>query len=436
MITLWASILLTASSATDADSGWARFRGPDGSGHIEGPMPPLEWSSSNNLRWRVPLPGKGSSSPVLTEEYAFVTAYTGYGLDPENPGNLEELKLHVLAFDRVSGEEMWRFTVDGTGKEDPYTGFITQHGYASSTPATDGDRVYALLGKAGLFALDLDGALLWQKSLGEKSDPARWGDGSSPVVVGDQVVIDAGVLGNWLIALDKMTGETSWSLSDPSYTNCWSTPITRQVGDSTQILFGVPSKIIAVDAASGEQQWECKTPLADAVCGGIVCQDGVAYLMGSRAGRGIAVQCANEQGANPKVLWQNNLRSGISTPVIVDEQIYWASGGVFYAAALSNGEYAYRERLPRHGEPTGGFPNADYSSPIAIDDLIFQWTRNGESYVIRAGEEFELVAHNPAFEGDSGGFSATPATADSEIYVRSDNYLYCIGETETDGAAK
>lgn len=223
---------------------WDRFRGPNGSGTIDGPTPPWQWSSEKNLKWKAPLPGKGSSSPIISGNRVFVTCYSGYGLDPKSPGKPQDLVRHLIALDRSTGKEAWRASIASSAEEDPYKGFITQHGYASSTPVTDGRNVFVLFGKSGLFAFDRDGKQLWQTKLGSKSDPAKWGDGSSPIVFGDLVIVDAGVLGNQFVGVDKSTGKIAWSVEDPSFTNCWATPTPVRVDDADQVLFHVPKKVM------------------------------------------------------------------------------------------------------------------------------------------------------------------------------------------------
>ena len=406
---------------------WDRFRGPNGSGSVSDTEIPWTWSSEKSLKWKSPLPGKGASSPVVSGDRIYLTCYTGYGVDPANPGNPQDLVRHLLALDRQTGYEIWRKSIPSNGDEDPYQGFITQHGYASSSPVTDGEHVYVLLGKSGLFAFDRDGNQTWHVDLGQKSDSAKWGDGTSPILVGDLIVVDAGILGNHFVGINKDSGEKAWSLEDPAFTNCWATPIEVRVGDQTQVLFNVPKQVIAVDPVSGEKLWSAASPLDDAACSSIVSKDGSAYLMGSRAGNALALTCGGSGDVSQtNTIWQTKLRSGICTPVIVGDNMYWTTGGIFYAASLANGEYVYKERLPRLGGPTGGFPNADYSSPIAVGDKVIQFTRNGESYVIQAGNEFVLIAHNPSFADDRSAFSATPAVSDGELFMRSDSFLYCI----------
>ncbi|MEM9293381.1 MAG: PQQ-binding-like beta-propeller repeat protein [Acidobacteriota bacterium] len=422
------SLLLVTSGYDIANADWTRFRGPDGSGIAAGPAIPLSYSATENLQWRVPLIGKGVSSPIVSGDRIYVTAYTGYGEDLEAPGSPENLVRHLLAFDRSSGKELWRFSVPTAGEEDPFQGFITQHGYASSTPVTDGERIYTLFGKSGLVAVNRDGQEVWRRDLGRQSSPTRWGDASSPILVGDVLVVNAGILGRKIAGIDKRSGELLWAVRSPGFTNSWSTPAVARIGEKAQVLAHFPFKIVGIDPQNGEVLWSAKTPLDDATSPSIVVHQGVAYLMGSRAGHAMAVKIDGRGDVSEShVLWQTRTRAGITTPVIAGKALYWTTSGIFMALSLETGELVYRTRLPRLGGPTGGFPNADYSSPIVVGDRIVQFTRNGESYVIQAGESFELLGHNPAFEGDSSSFSATPAVSRGELFMRSEGYLYSIG---------
>ncbi|MGB0714758.1 MAG: PQQ-binding-like beta-propeller repeat protein [Phycisphaerae bacterium] len=421
-------LAVTFLCASVSDAGdWSRFRGPDGSGVIQGPELPASWSSKSNLKWRTPLPGKGVSSPIVVGNRVYLTCYTGYGLDPEKPGKVDELVRHLIAFDRLTGEEVWRTSVKSMAEEDPYKGFITQHGYASASPVSDGEHVFVIFGKSGLFAFDQSGKQVWRTELGTKSDPARWGDSASPILVGDTLVVDAGVLGNHVVGIDKKTGDKRWSIEDPSFTNSWATPSVLRVDGKTQVLVHVPKKVMALEPKSGDVIWSATSPLNDATCGGIVTKGERAYLMGSREGHGMAIDCTGSGDVSEShVKWNKRIRSGIATPVVVGENMYWSSGGIFFAADLKTGEYKYRERLPRLGESAGGFPNGDYSSPIAVGNKIVQFTRNGESYVIEAGDEFKIASHNAPFEDDDSAFSATPAASNGELFMRSESFLYCI----------
>ncbi|MEM1177450.1 MAG: PQQ-binding-like beta-propeller repeat protein [Acidobacteriota bacterium] len=426
MLRVLTCLALTWSlSVSAAWADWNRFRGPAGAGAVDGPAVPTTYSTEKNLAWRTELPGKGVSSPIISGDRVYLTAYTGYGLSLESPGDPKDLVRHLLAFDRAGGQELWRASLASSGGEDPFQGFITQHGYASSTPVTDGERIYALFGKTGLVAFDRDGKELWRRALGTQSDAARWGDASSPVLVDGVVVVNAGVLGRHVAGVDKLTGEVLWSISDENYTNSWSTPAVYRSGDTVQVLVHFPSKIMGVEPKSGEVVWHATTPLDDATSPSIVIHGDVAYLMGSRAGHAQAVKLGGQGDVSKThVLWQSRVRAGITTPVFANGALYWTSSGMFMALDTKTGEELYRARLPRLGGPTGGFPNADYSSPIAVGGTVLLFTRNGESYAIEGSDTFNVLAHNAAFTGDASSFRATPAASGGELFMRSDAYLY------------
>ena len=182
-------LLLNSTTVTAED--WARFRGPNGAGVHATSTAPLEWSETENLKWSVDLPGLGSSCPIVVGDKVLLTSYTGYGVDKENPGDVSELKRHLLCFDKNSGKELWRSTVDSTNDEDPYQGFIQDHGYASGTPVSDGEHIFVFFGKTGMVAFDMDGKQKWVTPLGTNSDPAKWGGGASPVLYKDTVIVNA-----------------------------------------------------------------------------------------------------------------------------------------------------------------------------------------------------------------------------------------------------
>lgn len=423
-VLIFTSLCLFSTSIPAAD--WTRFRGPNGTGIAAEGSIPTEWSSTKNLKWASEIPGNGTSSPIVLGDRVFVTCYTGYGLDPKAPGNKSDLVRHLLAFDRNSGKELWRASETAAVEEDTYQGFITQHGYASSTPTSDGERIYVLFGKTGLFAFDLDGKKLWQTSLGTKSDPAKWGGGASAIVYKELVIVNAGVVGNQLVAVNKVTGDKVWSVEDTSFTNCWSTPAVVNASSGDQILFNVPNQVVAVDPATGDRIWTAKSPLNDSTCGSIVVHENKAWLMGSRMGKAMGLKI----GATGETIFNVALRSGITTPILVGKNLYWGSGGIFYAANSETGEYVYKERLPRKGGAAQGFGSADYSSPVAIGNRIIFFGRNGEGYVVKAGDSFELMAHNDAFADDSSDFSSTPAISNNDIFIRSGDKLYCIAGTD------
>ncbi len=411
---------------------WPRFRGPNGTGVSADNAVPVEWSAEKNSKWTATLPGKGSSSPIVFGDRVYLTSYTGYGLDKENPGNAKDLVRHLLAFDRNTGKEIWRTSVQSTHDEDPYTGFIQEHGYASSTPVTDGEHIFVLFGKTGMVAFDMDGKQAWTTPLGTKSDPAKWGGGAGAAIYKDLVIVNAGNVGHQIAALNKTDGKVVWSIEDPTFTNCWSTPILVTVDGREEMVFSMPGKILAVNPQTGEELWRANSPINRTVCASLCEKDGVVYTMGGRRGGAVAVRCGgNGDVSETHTVWSGSLRSGIGTPIIVGDNMYWGSSGIAYAASCETGDYVYKERLPKAADPEAGqgrrMPAGDYASPIAIDDKVYMLTRSGVLYVINAQESFDLAAKN-VFSGDDSLFNATPAVSNGDLFVRSESKLYCIGK--------
>ncbi|MCH7871933.1 MAG: PQQ-binding-like beta-propeller repeat protein, partial [Planctomycetes bacterium] len=180
-------------SVSLADADWSRFRGPNGSGiSTESAAIPLRWSPTANLKWKIELPGPGVSCPIVAGDRIYVTCYSGYGLDRSNPGDLKDLKRHLLCIDRESGKTLWTKTVDALLPEDPFSGAgVPSHGYASNTPVADDEGVFVFFGKTGAIAFDRDGKQRWQTNLGKESDPSKWGSAASPILYKNLLIVPA-----------------------------------------------------------------------------------------------------------------------------------------------------------------------------------------------------------------------------------------------------
>lgn len=419
----------TANLLTGED--WSRFRGPNGSGVHATSTAPTEWSETKNLKWSVELPGLGSSCPIVVGDKIFLTSYTGYGIDKENPGEVSQLKRHLLCFDRSSGKELWRSTVESKNDEDPYQGFIRDHGYASGTPVSDGKHVFVFFGKTGMVAFDMEGKQKWLTPLGTNSDPAKWGGGASPVLYKDTVIVNAGIEGHKIVALNKSDGKEVWKVENPDFTNCWSTPILVNYREREELVFSMPGKILSLNPADGKELWTAESPIARTVCGSLAFHDGAVFAMGGRAGSAIGVKCGGEGDvSNTHTLWKTSLRSGIGTPIIHDGKMYWTSGGIGYCASCKTGEYVYKDRIKTEKKQAARRgPAGDYASPVIVNGKLVMVTRNGTTFVVNPGSKLEKIGEN-SFESDESLFNATPAVTDSEIFIRSEKKLYCIAATE------
>ncbi|MCY2976622.1 MAG: PQQ-binding-like beta-propeller repeat protein [Planctomycetota bacterium] len=411
---------------------WLRFRGYNGAGISTSKAPPMTWSNTENLKWSVKLPGPGASSPIIVGDQLFLTCYTGYGVDQTSPGEPKDLKRHLLSFNRINGELQWTATIDSNETEDPYKGFINQHGYASSTPVSDGKYVYVVFGKSGVLAFDLSGQEVWRRKLGQLSDPHEWGSGASPMLYEDLLIVNAGITDHAMIALNKSTGEEAWRVFDESFTNCWATPILVDLKERTELVFASPGRIFALDPKSGKEHWRAASPVKEAVSGSLNQLDGVVYLMGGRQGSAIAIRCGGSGDVSAtNTVWDKSLRSGTGTPVIVDRKLYWTSSGLAVCADCDTGKEIFKERIKRPSgdaaESGGRGPTGDYASAIAIDNNVLIVSRSGQSQLWKAEEKYTPIADS-AFSDDEGPFNGTPAISDGCIYIRSDKKLYCVGK--------
>ena len=184
---LLAVVLVGGASASD----WAGFRGPGAQGVSGQTGLAVTWSETENLAWKTSLPGPGSSSPIVWGERVFVTCYSGYGVDPNDPGDPNNLRRHLVCIRLADGHVLWDRTVPAVLPEDAFKGRFQEHGYASQTPVTDGQRVYVFFGKTGVLAFDLSGRQLWQTSVGTGSDKTRWGSAASPTLHQDLMFVNA-----------------------------------------------------------------------------------------------------------------------------------------------------------------------------------------------------------------------------------------------------
>ncbi|MEI6539291.1 MAG: PQQ-binding-like beta-propeller repeat protein, partial [Planctomycetota bacterium] len=222
-------------SSVSADD-WTRFRGLNGTGISESTSLPTRWSNSENIAWKIELPGAGSSSPVVSGDRILVTCYSGYGIGRE--GSAEKLVRHLVCVDGKLGTILWDKTVAASDREEPYQGYISEHGYASNSATTDGQHVFVCHGKSGVYAYDMDGNEVWNHSVGQESSNRKWGSAASLTLFGDKLIVNASEEGRAVIALDKQTGKELWKAEASTLELCYGTPavVKRDDGKSELVL--------------------------------------------------------------------------------------------------------------------------------------------------------------------------------------------------------
>lgn len=416
-LAVW-TVTLTAFHTSAAD--WPRFRGPNANGSVSGEAP-VRWSATENIRWKIELPGAGSSSPIVSGGKIFLTCYSGYGLDSTTPGDPAALRRHAICIDLETGKTLWSHVAEAQGPQTLYQGrYITTHGYASSSAVTDGRHVYFFLGDSGVFAFDPSGKLLWKGSAGAASHD--WGSGASPILHGNLLIVNGASESDTLVAFNKMTGEVVWRYK--GVPRAWNTPlIIDSPASQPELLLAINGKILGIDPLTGKELWRARGIAAAELCPSIIADQGVAYLIGSPKGESMALRLGGtgDLGAT-KEIWRVPKGSNVSSPVLKDGHLYFAndSRGMLYCVKADTGEVLYEERLP-------GRPDRIYASPILAGDKLYYVGRSGTTYIVAAKPTFELLATNP-LGSDGTVFNASPAVVDGKILLRSDKHLYCIGK--------
>jgi outer membrane protein assembly factor BamB len=358
---------------------------------------------------------------------------------------------HLVCLDRKRGEVAWTTDIRNNSPEAAYQGFMTQHGYASSTPATDGTRIYLFLGTAGVRAFDLEGKELWKQSLGTDTD--QWGTASSVRLHDNLVIVNAAVESGAIVALNKENGHEVWRFQVDRQS--WSTPAIVETDEGKhELVVNSRGRISGLDPLKGKELWHCKG-LDDYICPSATPGKGIAYVSGARQSAVIAVRCGGSGDVNAShVLWRQRAGANVSTPVHYEGRLYGVKdqGGVTYCLDAASGKILYEKRMSpddaparpaafqpggrgrggrRGGMARGGGPGglSFYASPVAADGKIFIISRTSGVFVLAAKPKFELLARNQ-FDADPGPFDGTPAICDGQIFFRSNENLYCVGAKE------
>jgi outer membrane protein assembly factor BamB len=414
-----------------ADHQWGQWRGPLGTGVGPHADPPIEWSETKNVRWKTPLPGLGHSTPVVWGDRIFLTTAIPYGeeLDPQPdtaPGahdNAPVTRRHefaALAVARRDGKVLWQRTLH---KDLPLEGHHYTGSFASSSPASDGERVYAFFGSHGLYCLDAAGELQWKRSFGRMRPLHGHGEGCSPVLHGETLVINWDhEAGSFVAALDKRTGKERWRVPRDEPTS-WATPIVAAHGSRTQLVISGTNRVRAYDLATGDEIWQCgglsQNVVASPVAGGGMVFAGSSYEKQAM----VAVRLDGARGdvtGTEHVAWTRNRGAPyVPSPLLLRDSLYFLRH--------------YQGVLIRVDPRTGKEPHSPtrlegmrdiYASPVAAAGRVYVTDRGGATIVLRDGSPPAVLARNQLDDR----FSASAALAGKELYLRGERHLYCIAQ--------
>jgi len=420
MLLTFASVaVLVVATVESAD--WSRFRGPNGSAVSDAQGVPTTWSDTANVAWKTELPGPGSSSPIIVGDRVFVTCYSGYGISRNKPGELKDLQRHLVCVSLKDGKILWDKSVASKSPEDRFSGFLQDHGYATSTPASDGERVFVFFGKSGVLAFDLEGKELWQTPVGTGSAFNNWGSGSSPILYRDTVIVNAAAESKSLIALDKKTGKEAWRSDADSIHGSWATPVLVEAPNGkTELVLNAPFEMWGFDPDNGDFLWFAEGVQDSTICGSLVARDGIVYAIGGRSGSAVAVKAGGRDDVSKShVVWKKSLRSYVPSPVLAGDHILSVNndGGILTGLSTKTGEQTFQQRLSNAGSV--------YASPIVIDGKIYVVTRRSGTFVVGiSGSRANVLAENTF--ADETDFNASPAVADGRLLLRSNHALYCV----------
>ena len=425
------AVLLSSRPAAQADPArfWAQWRGPHATGVSSTANPPLEWSETRNVRWKVEIPGRGHASPIVWGDRIFVLTAVPVGVQGDTGhaprGGLQQRGVHrfvVLAIDRKTGRTIWERVA---AEQEPHEGSHVDNGtWASSSPVTDGQTLFAYFESFGLYAYDLNGTLLWKKDLGHKRMRNQFGEGSTPALHGNTIVIVWDHLNgtSFVVALDKRDGRELWRVPREEI-DTWATPLIVEANGRPQVIVPAMRRNRAYDLTDGHLVWESDgltmNPIPSPVYG-----DGLAFLMSGFQGNDLkAIRVAEARGnidGTNAVVWSLDRDTPyVPSPLLADGILYFlkSNSGILSAFDARTGRPHFQnQRLD-------GVPNV-FASPVLANGRLYIPGREGTTAVVRSGPRFELLAKNTLDDG----FDASPALADGEIYMRGHKYLYCISE--------
>jgi|TARA_B110000116_G_scaffold255589_1_gene254046 outer membrane protein assembly factor BamB len=413
----------TTSVSAQPTNNVLRFRGTDGSGSSANVDIPTKWSAQSNLKWKAEIPGAGSSTPIVVGDRVYVTCYSGYGTDLNSTGNSKSLARHLIALDLNTGKEIWTASVANTSTEDQFQGFLTEHGYATSTPTSDGENIYAFFGKSGVFAFDKQGKQLWNTSVGTESGSRHWGSSASLIGYKNLIIVNAADESQTIYGLNRQTGEVVWKAEAAGLENTFCTPLLITIGDRTELVIAVPWEIWGLDPETGKLLWYVETDLDSNICPSVIAKDGIVYAMGGRTGGSIAVRAGGKGDvAKTHVLWKGTATSYVPSPVIHKDRLYWVNDrGIALCANAKTGELVYQERIAASG--TG---RLFYASVSLINNKLYAVSRHGGTFIYETGDKFTQITNNKHM--DETAFNASPVITGNHLLLRSNSHIYCISQ--------
>jgi len=451
ILTALTTVVLFNGAASSADPAhWPQWRGPFFNG-VARTAAPVEFGDTKNIKWKIQIPGRGFSTPVIWGDRIYLTTAvpTGKVVQPppeqtqnpgaQNPGGGrgqgrggpgggagggEEHKFVVMCLDKKTGKTIWERVAKTTT---PHEGYHRQYGsFASNAPLTDGRYLYASFGSRGVYCYDLDGKLIWEKDIGvQMKIRLQFGEGAAPALHGNLLIHPYDHEGgSFIVALDKRNGKEVWR-TDRDEGSAWSTPLIAELKGKKQVVISASKKVRAYDPENGKLIWECAGLGSNVIPHPAQHNDTVLVMSGHRDPKLMAVRLGRDGDltGSDAVLWsQTRGLSYTASPVLLDNKFYTLTdNGMLSCFNATTGEpYYHQQRLPQQ--------DSFKASPIAAGGNLYTASESGVVTVIKLGEKFEVVATNTLADQM---FVASPVVAEGEMFLRSKTHLFCVSDGKT-----
>lgn len=472
LITLLIGSVVAANLAPagTADQNWGQWRGPLANGVSPTGNPPTEWSESKNVKWKFAVPGEGNATPIVWDNLVFVQtavpaakkpeANLDGGIRPQFAGLSQQqtppndsrvrprepgttpgaprrpgqpgrgggggppttaFQFTVMALDRTTGKVAWQKTLR---EEMPHEGHHGDGTFASASPITDGEHLFAYFGSRGLYAMDMKGNVKWQKDLGDMRTKNSFGEGSSPALHGNVLVVNWDHEGeDFIVAFDKNTGKELWKQRRDEDTS-WTTPLIVQHGGQSQVIVNATKKARSYDLKTGKEIWSVGPLTANAIPSAVA-GNGMVYSMAGFRGAALFAVKLGEAGdltGTSAIAWTRSKDTPyVPSPLLYDDRLYFFKGN---EATLSILDAKTGNALVEAHRLEG--PRGIYASPVGAAGRVYIVGRDGNALVLKHGDKVEVLAANKL----NDRFDASPVVAGNQLFLRGKQSLYCIAPTE------
>jgi len=429
---------------------WHQWRGPDANGFAPTGNPPTEWSETKNVKWKVPIAGKGSASPIVWGDRIYLmTAIPAAQAEPEPqasvfnslqvmgqqgpprggpprrggaPAATVPHKFDVLCIDRRTGRTIWQKTArEGV----PHEGHHPTSTFASASPVTNGKNLFVSFGSRGIHAFDMDGNKKWEKDLGQMKTRNAFGEGASPALYENRLVVPWDhESGSFIVVFDATTGEEKWRKPREEVTT-WATPLVVPYEGRVQVITSGMTRVRSYDLETGEVIWECGGQGPNPIPSPVLLDDKVIVMTGFQrfAAYSIPLSSKGDITGTEKIAWK--IADGtpyVSSPLLYDGILYFTKerNNLLTSMNARTGEVLIsQKRLPD--------VSSFYASPVGAAGKVYFPSREGATVVLKHGPETEMtvLANNKL----DGAIDASPAIVGREMIIRTDTHLYCIAET-------